>query len=53
MNLQWKHLINLFLEGIKYKSIAEAKRKLGKTEYYIMKEVNNGKNKRLPLDRSV
>ena len=41
------------IKGIKYKSIAEAKRKLGKTEYYIMKEVNNGTNKRLPLDRSV
>ena len=33
------------IKGIKYKSIAEAKRKLGKTEYYIMKEVNNGKNR--------
>tara|TARA_B110001454_G_scaffold87321_1_gene83735 strand:+ start:2054 stop:2518 length:465 start_codon:yes stop_codon:yes gene_type:complete len=41
------------IKGIKYKSIAEAKRKLGKTEYYIMKEVISGKNKRLPLDRSV
>ena len=41
------------IKGIKYKSIAEAKRKSGKTEYYIMKEVISGKRKRLPLGGSV
>ena len=45
--------VSILYDNKSYKSIAEASRKTGKSVYYIMKEVNNGTNKRLSLGRTI